>query len=91
TEAQREWAVALAMKDTAAFEAWEASAPVVVPVGRIDGAPGDASDAGSDRERMIIAAKARAEFRANPELERLTSEEAYVALAMREARRPRQV
>jgi len=88
TEAQREWAVALAMKDAAAFEAWEASAPVVVPIGRIDGAAAAACGAGSDRERMLIAAKARAEFRANPELERLTSEEAYVAMAMREVRRP---
>jgi len=88
TEAQREWAVALAMKDAAAFAAWEASAPVVVSIGRIDGASVEACDAGSDRERMFLAAKARAEFRANPELERLTSEEAYVALAMREARRP---
>jgi phage I-like protein len=86
TEGQREWAVALAMKDAAAFEAWEASAPVVVQVGRIDGAGGTvgAAAVGGDRDQVVIAAKARAEFRANPELELLTSEEAYVALALRE-------
>lgn len=94
TEGQREWAVALAMKDPAAFEAWEASAPVVVQVGRIDadaehghGTAARVDGAAGDRERVLIAAKARAEFRANPELELLTSEEAYVALAMREANR----
>lgn len=84
TEGQREWAVALAMKDPGAFETWEASAPVVVQIGRIDAGGERASAAGGDRDRVVIAAKARAEFRANPELELLTSEEAYVALALRE-------
>lgn len=90
TEAQREWAVSLAMKDAAAFEAWEASAPVVVQVGRLDGITaegGPVTCGGAEREKAVIAAKARAEFRANPALALLTSEEAYVALALRETQR----
>lgn len=83
-ESQREWALALAMRDPAGFEAWEASAPVVVQVGRVADDGGHGNRTAQDRE--VVAAKARAEFRSHPELELLTSEEAYVALAMREMR-----
>ncbi|MBN1490278.1 MAG: hypothetical protein JXA69_10200, partial [Phycisphaerae bacterium] len=84
TESQREWALALAMRDPAEFAAWQAVAPVVVSVGRLD-APTrrDTEDARGDRERIV--AKARAEYRSHPELAELTSEAAFLSLALREA------
>jgi phage I-like protein len=82
TASQRAWAVALAMKDQAEFEAWEASAPVVVTTGRTD--PPDDGQRG-DRTRQAVIAKARHEFRDHPELERLTSEAAFVDDAVRQA------
>ena len=83
TESQREWATALAMKDHGAFEAWEAAAPVVVATGRTE-PPDDAAD--HDRSERVVVAKARHEFRSHPELELITSEQAYVDDALREAR-----
>lgn len=81
-ESQREWAVSLALRDAAAFEAWEASAPVIVCVGRM-GEPGEGrAEAANER---VVASRARAEFRLHPELALVTSEEAYVALALRDA------
>ncbi len=85
TEGQREWALALAMRDPEAFEAWEDSAPLVVRVGRLT-SDGDHAAGSAEDGEAVIAARARAEFRAHPELELLTSEEAYVALAAREGR-----
>jgi len=84
TEAQREWALGLALKDPSGFEAWEAAAPVLVASGRTS--PPDA--AGRD-EGEVVAARARSEYRAHPELGLLTSEEAYAALAVRDARNGR--
>lgn len=81
TEGQREWAIVLAMRDPEAFAAWERSAPVVVQTGRITEERPYTEDA--ERGRAVIAAKARAEFRAHPALAVLTSEEAYIAMAVR--------
>jgi phage I-like protein len=80
TEAQRDWAIELALSDREAYERWEATAPVVVPAGRItDGADGPAKDGG----RVAVIASARAEFRQNSELATLTDERAYVNDALR--------
>ena len=82
TEAQHEWAMGLALKDAESFEAWASSAPVVISLGRTTGP--DAAE-GVDRCAQVIAAKARSEYRADSLLQALSSEEAYVALAQREA------
>ncbi|MFH0981583.1 MAG: phage protease [Planctomycetota bacterium] len=82
TEVQRGWALSLAQKDPVLFDEWLKSAPVVVPLGRT--AP--ATDVPrSTPGRQTLADAARAEFRACPELAALTSEEAYVAAAVRDA------
>lgn len=80
TEAQRDWAVALAMKDHEAYAAWEASAPVVVTPGRTEPPDGHV---GVDANRRAVIAKARHEYRSHPELEPLTHEDAYVRDALR--------
>lgn len=82
TEAQREFAVRLALAAPDLFEAWAATAPVVVPLGRTT--PPETATGRSDR---AVAAQARAEFRAHPELAALTSEEAYAADALRSRER----
>jgi phage I-like protein len=87
TESQKDWAIALAMKDAAAFDEWEKAAPVVVSLGRSAAATSAAALAA---DHTVIAAKARAEFRANPALALITDEDAYVALALREANAPAQ-
>ena len=81
TSAQRDWALGLARRDPGAFAEWESSAPVVVPLGRmsvsvgVDGPPGQRS----------VEMSARAEWRANRGfLERICTEEAYAASAVRE-------
>ncbi len=79
--AQRAWAASLAMRDPASFTAWAESAPVVVMLGRTE-APGGAGVRG-DQAAVIQAA--RAEFRAEPGLQLLTSEGAYVREALRQA------
>ena len=82
TEAQRDWALQLALKDAASFDEWASSAPAVLSLGRITG-----PDAADDVERggRIMTAKARSEYRADSLLQSLTSEDAYVALALRES------
>ena len=80
--AQREWAMSLAMRDPAGFDEWLATAPPVVVPGRID-PPTSRTGAGRDRE--AIAASARAAFQADPTLALLTSEDAWVREALREA------
>jgi phage I-like protein len=86
SEAQRGWATELATKDPAAFAQWLASAPLLVPLGRTT-APESAPHPGplpkGARETRRVTA-ARAEFRAHPELAAITSEEAFVADALRE-------
>ena len=80
-DAQRAWAEQLILRDESLFDDWLRTAPVVVPMGatrpplRSNGA---AHSGGTE-------ARARSEFRSNPLLGRLTSEEAYVASALRSA------
>ncbi len=81
-EAQREWAEALVACEEELFEEWFRTAPVIVQPGR--SAPPTPHDAG-ERRHHALAAKARAEYRTNRLLAGLTSEEAYVAHAMRAA------
>jgi phage I-like protein len=79
TAGQKAWAEALIAKDEALFEAWLASAPVVVRPGTTT-APALSE---TERTRRGAATRARAEYRSNRSLSGLTSEEAYVADAMR--------
>ncbi len=81
TEAQREWAMRLALKDPASFEQWSRSAPVVICLGQTAG-PG-ARDRAGNREHGV-ASRARSEYQSDSLLQALTSEEAYVQLALRE-------
>ncbi len=81
TTAQRDWAFALAEGDPAGFDAWEAAAPVLVPLGRMA-----VASSGGEGPAGVRAAEmsARAEWRANRAfLEQLCSEDAYVANAVR--------
>lgn len=77
-EAQREWALTLALKDVTVFDEWLRTAPVLIPLGRTQPPAGATSQSEGGAARA-----ARAEFRAHPELAALTSEEAYVADATR--------
>lgn len=78
TPAQREWAMTLAMARADLFDEWERTAPVVVPFGRT--APPGAESRLNDRG---LTGAARAEYRACKALHGLTSEDAYVADALR--------
>ena len=84
TGAQQEWAMGLAMKDPAAFDEWLESAPVVVAIGRTE--PPDGGGEAGGRNRAAVIASARAAYRAEPALEMLTSEEAWVEEALHAAR-----
>lgn len=83
TGAQQEWAMSLAMKDPAGFDEWLASAPTVVAVGRTE--PPDGNVATGGRNRSAVIASARAAYRNEPGLALLTSEEAWIEEALREA------
>ncbi|HUU84623.1 MAG TPA: phage protease [Phycisphaerae bacterium] len=76
--AQHQWAQQLCLRDEALFDEWLRTAPVVVQVGRLD----PPETANLPPSQATSAARARAEYRANPELAALTSEEAYVADAI---------
>lgn len=78
-ESQRAWATDFALRLPDEFDAWLASAPVVVPCGRT-AAPTIDSSAVRGRQ---IERDARREYRSHPVLASLTSEEAYVAEAVR--------
>jgi len=82
-EAQRAWAEALVAREEELFDEWIRTAPVVVQPGA--SAPPGGLDTSQGRHQAT-AAKARSEFRANHILSGLTTEEAYVAEALREAR-----
>ncbi|MBN2560658.1 MAG: hypothetical protein JXQ75_06985 [Phycisphaerae bacterium] len=83
TAPQRDWAMLLARRDPAAFDQWEASAPVVVPLGRLPLSVEAGAGGSPDRRSMETAA--RAEWRANRRfLEKICTEEAYVASALRQ-------
>lgn len=77
--AQHAWAEALLLRDEALFDEWLRTAPVLVAPGRT--ASPHRADAVS--RRHALTARAQAEFRANPLLAQLTSEEAYVAASLR--------
>lgn len=81
TEAQREWALHLALKDPSSFEQWSKSAPAVICLGQTAG-PGALDRAG--RREHGVASRARSEYQSDLLLQALTSEEAYVQLALRE-------
>ncbi|MFQ6048080.1 MAG: phage protease, partial [Phycisphaerae bacterium] len=81
TEAQREWAIQLALTDRAAYEQWASTAPVVVPAGQtVPPGAGVVGEAG----RAAVIATARAEFRQHRELAMLTDERAYINDALRQ-------
>ncbi len=81
-EAQRAWAEALVVREEDLFDEWFRTAPVVVQTGA--SAPPERGD-GPERRLGAVANRARAEFRAEPFLAELTTEEAYVADAVRAA------
>jgi hypothetical protein len=78
----REWAMTLAMKDRAAFEEWMRSAPVVVMLGRTE----SPESGGKASNQSAVIASARRSFQAEPALALLTSEDAWVADALRNAK-----
>jgi phage I-like protein len=84
TGAQRDWALSLALRDPAGFDAWAASAPQVVLLGQTE-APATSTCGRTGRDREAIVASARAAFRSEPSLTLLTSESAWVCEALREA------
>jgi len=81
-EAQRTWAEALVAREEDLFEEWFRTAPVVVKPGM--SAPPHGAD-GAERKHHAATSRARAEFRTNHVLAGLTTEEAYVADAVRSA------
>ena len=81
---QRDWALSLAIRDPAGFDAWAASAPQVVLLGQTE-APTISTCGRKGRDREAIVASARAAFRSEPGLALLTSESAWVLEALREA------
>ncbi len=81
-EAQRAWAEALIAREEALFEEWFRTAPVVVAAGRT--VLPLTADVG-ERRQQTAATGARAEFRTHRLLAGLTTEEAYVADAVRNA------
>lgn len=81
-EAQRTWAEALVAREEDLFEEWFRTAPVVVKPGM--STPPQTTD-GVERRHHAAASRARAEFRMNRVLSGLTTEEAYVADAVRAA------
>jgi phage I-like protein len=80
SEAQRDWATRLAHRDRALFDEWLQSAPVVVTLGRL--VTVDKPGAAKSAEKGL-AHRARQEYQACKALWGLTSEEAYVADALR--------
>jgi len=76
---QRDWAGRLIRRDEELFEEWLATAPVVVARGMTP-APGTVS---GDVRSKAAESRARAEFKVSPLLSALTTEEAYVAEAVR--------
>ncbi|MFH1419459.1 MAG: phage protease [Planctomycetota bacterium] len=84
THNQKDWALSLAQRDPDEYDRWECEAPVVVPLGRI-AAPDAGESAHSSARSRSIEAAATAEWQANrAALEKLCSQEAYVANALRE-------
>lgn len=83
TNAQRDWAIALALRSPAEFDRWADGAPVLVAAGRICAPDRRTNNEHSGPDRTMAAA-ARAEWRSNRAfLERLCSEDAYAAASVR--------
>ncbi|MGQ9650626.1 MAG: phage protease [Phycisphaerae bacterium] len=82
TQAQRQWALSLAMKDRESFEEWLRTAPVLVAPGRINSPAGED---GANPRRLAVIASARAEYRSQPELSLITSEQAWIRNALHDA------
>ena len=78
--AQRDWAMRLALADRALFDEWHKGAPVVVSLGQM--VTGDKPGAGASTEK-VLANCARKEYQACKALWGLTSEDAFVADALR--------
>lgn len=83
-EAQRAWAEALVAREEGLFDEWFRTAPVIVERG-LTAAPHSTDVA--NRGRQAAAARAWAEFASHRLLSALTTEEAYVADALRAAAR----
>ncbi len=83
-EAQRAWAEVLVAREEGLFDEWLRSAPIVVAPGGVTAPP---SRSATDRNLQAIAGRARSEFKDNALLVGLTTEEAYVADALRHAER----
>lgn len=81
-EAQRTWAEALVAKEEGLFDEWLRTAPVIVAPG-LTAAP-NAVDS-KQRRHQAVATRARSEFRSNRFLSGVTSEEAFIAEAVRQA------
>jgi phage I-like protein len=80
-EAQRAWAEALVACEENLFDEWLRTAPVVIAPGRTEPPTGSLTP---QHRAHAVNARARAEFRANPVLSGLTTEEAFVADALRQ-------
>ena len=80
TEAQKEWAIALAREAPASFAEWERTAPVIVSPGAMA-----APRRPIERSQAHIERAARSEYRSHSELGMLTDEDSYVADAIRSA------
>ena len=85
-EAQRAWAEELLLRDEESFDEWLRTAPVVVLPGATR--PPAGGDPSTRRDRAVTS-RARAEFRASRLLAGLTTEEAFVADALRRMQRER--
>ena len=79
--ANRDWARRLLVCDEALFDEWLRCAAPVVTLGRLATDPAE-TEGNGDR---AVRSRARSEFRANPELAGITSEEAYIDLALQDA------
>jgi len=79
--ADRDWARRLLVSHEGLFDEWLRSTEPVVALGRMTCASTDRTVFGGGG----VQARARSEFRAHPELAALTSEEAFVDLAVRDA------
>jgi phage I-like protein len=82
-EAQRAWAEALVAREEGLFDEWQRTAPVIVQPGSI--AP-VARNGHVNNRAESAAARARAEYRSNKLLSSLTTEDAYAADAVRDAK-----
>jgi phage I-like protein len=82
TSAQKAWALELVLRDPEAFASWLKDAPVIIPHGQV-APPTEEMD--GDRRGASLALGATREYRTSWLLQMLTSEEAYVADALREA------